>query len=269
MPFAAVALLLLLLPAANSLFLVGEGKVGAPFSVLCEGNVEAFVSAPTGNIGRLALDEGFQAVFTPDAAGPYTVQCGNETKTINVLGHAEEAEKVNAEGLGAISQFVLFSIAVFLSLMCIAAFYIAKTYLSGSARFSKSVSGNVATLFLRADRRMEHAEISDPVAFDHKGAEMKFSLPLLEAGAEWSYEYGISSPERALPASLTARVNGKNVSMLSELHIEGDAKSGIGKWNGRKNGATGTRREKARGTAHGTGQGMSFSGAHKRKLPKA
>ena len=264
MPLAAVALFLLLLPAANSLFLVGEGKIGAPFSVLCEGQNEVFVSAPTGNVVRLALDESFQATFTPEAAGPYTIQCGHETKTINAVlpdGQPQGAENVTSDELLVISQFVLFSIAVFLVLMCIAVFYIAKTYLSGRARFSKSVTGSVATLFLRADERMENVEIADPVAFDHKGADMKFDLRALDAGAEWKHEYEISSPEKALPASLTARVNGKEVSMLSELHIEGNGKSGIGKEIGRRTDWRGAREEISRGGP--------LTAVRKRKLPKA
>jgi len=272
MPLAAVALVLLFLPAANSLFLVGKGTVGAPFSILCEGQQEAFVSAPTGNAVRLALDGNFQAEFTPDAAGPYTVQCGHETKTINaVLPESQSAEAVSAAEDGALMlhQAVLFSIAVFLVMMCIAAFYIVKTYLSGRSQFSKSVSGNAATLFLRADKRMEDVEIADPVAFDHKGAEMKFSLRVLEAGAEWKHEYEISSPEKALPASLAARVNGKSVSMLSELHIEGNGKNDDGRIGRGEMSGVKTLRNPWQNTIQDAGHGRPPQDVHRRKLPKA
>ena len=147
-----------------------------------------------------------------------------------------------------------------MALMAAASLYALARILSGAAQFSKTVSGGKARLLLRTDRDMENVEISDPVCFDHTGKSMGFSIPALKKGAEWSFEYSISSPKMALPASLTADAGGRRVSMLSELYIE-DGK-GAQKIRREKN----TLQEAAPAMRTGIGKGRQTG---KRKLPKA
>ena len=205
--------LLLASGTIGALFLAGPAEIGKPFSILCEGKGNAFISLPDGTNRSLALNSSGQAEFTPQEAGAYAIRCGNETKTV-----------VAQQAGDAISSLVLFSIMAFVALMAAASVYISKAILGGTMRFSKTVSGGKARLLLHADRDMELVEISDPVCFGHAGKSMGFSVPMLKKGAEWGFEYPIASPEKALPASLTAMVGGKEVSMLSELHIEDEGK---------------------------------------------
>lgn len=212
--------LVLAAPLLCALFLVGESQLGKPFPVLCEGQTSVFISEPDGKTEKLELDALFQAQFTPDAPGPYIVQCGNETKEILVQG-AAQAQRVDDNGMEVASAFLLLSILAFMALMLAASVFIAKAYL-GSSRFTKVVSNGSAQLFLKAQHRMESVQISDPVSTDHQGPALKFSIPRIEAGSQWHHEYAISSPLRTLPADLSASVNGKRISMLSELYIEGN-----------------------------------------------
>lgn len=215
----ASALALLLVSGITfALFLVGPAQIGKPFSILCEGKGAAYISAPDGSTRQLALDGGSQAQFTPEGTGPYTVQCGNETKTVFVQQAAAEAGTARDGGLVPLAA--LFSVAAFLALMAVASAYVLASVLRGPTRFSKTVSGGRARLLLRAGREMERVRISDPVCFDHTGRGREFSIPALKKGAEWSFEYPIASPEKALPASLSADVGGRRASMLSELYIE-------------------------------------------------
>ncbi len=222
MKSAAFALALLLFACASSaLFLVGSGKVGERVPILCEGQSAAFVSMPDGNTVPLQLDGSSQAEFTPMVPGPYAVQCGNGTKILNVEQPAQAAKMEQGAG-GAASAFLLAAIFALIALMAIASFYIARAYLSGATRFCKEVEGGTARLSIVAGKRMEGVEISDPVCIGRRREELRFSIPALAAGCEWRHDYEIASPERALPASLTAFVSGKKVSMLSEIFIGGE-----------------------------------------------
>ena len=263
---ATVLCVLLFSSFAYSEFLVGPAEMGKSFSILCEGKGAAFVSEPDGVTVPLALDSSSQAEFTPQEAGPYTVQCGNDTKTV-VVQQLQPAA-ITAQDGGIASALVLFSIMAFVALMAAASVYISKTLLGGMTRFSKTVSGNKARLLLRADRAMEKVEILDPVCFDHTGRTMSFSIPALRGGAEWSFEYSIASPERALPASLTATAGGKGMSMLSELYIEDgerklQAEAGKRGPGGGEIGATGGI------PATRSRDGSAHPRSGKRKLPKA
>ena len=220
-PLGLVALLLLL-PMQTALFLVGEGNAGGEISILCENQERVFVSSPDGEVLQLDLDSAFQAEFIPQQSGPYTVQCGRETATIAVesaqqAGAGKEKEQENA--------FLLLAAAgIFFAAFAAAALLLAKNRFSKNV-FSKTVEGNRAQLHLRAEKKLEKIEIEDPVQFSYPGKPLRFSVPRLEAGKEWSWEYDIATPEKALPATLEAWEGKRKISMLSKLLIEG--KGGI------------------------------------------
>lgn len=224
MPLAAVGLLLLLLPAAHPLFLVGEGLVGESISVLCENQERVFVSPPSGQAEMLPLDSDFQAEFVPEVQGPHTVQCGREAKTVDIAP---------AEGTGAgmavqkDASLAFISVGMLLAGMLAALIFAARSLFS-SAQFTKRVEGNRARIFLKAGKKLEKVEIEDPVSFSYAGKPLHFSIPALKEGREWSWEYEIALPEKALPASLDALEGGKKVSMLSRLAIEGKEKETSG-----------------------------------------
>lgn len=205
----------LLATAAHSAFLVGQdaGKI----TVLCEGQQAVFVSLPSGAALRLALDADFQASLVPQAAGTYSIQCGREVVTIAVAGSAAPAQMQTYDAWSA--ALVAFLILSFLA----AALLLAWLFIRGRTEFSKTVEGGRATILIRAGRRMERLALSDPVSFGHKGEEMRFAIPVLEAGREWKFEYELDSSSAALPASLEADCGGKRISMLSELRAEGKA----------------------------------------------
>ena len=214
---ALVSLLSLLSPA-NADFLVGEGNVGGEISVLCENQERIFVSSPDGAVLQLDLDSSYQAEFVPQEAGPYAVQCGRETATITVedapgIGARMEKEREDALPLLAAAGF-------FFAAILAAALLIAKNYFS-QAVFEKTVEGSRARLRLRAGKRLERIEIEDPVSFSYSGKPLRFSVPHLEAGKEWSWGYDMAEPEKAPPATLEAVERGKKISMLSKLLIEG------------------------------------------------
>ncbi len=218
---ALLALLLFLLPMLQAEFLVGSGNVGQKISMLCENQSAVFVSGPSGESLRLALDENHQSEFTPDVSGPYAIQCGHEAKTIEVASEAAKAEPA------AIAQgdfFALFALLAFFAFF-MAATALAADYLFFSrAMFAKTVENGRAKLVLRAGKGLEKIEIADPVAIGFGGGEMRFSIPRLDAGKQWAFEYEMEAPQNALPASLEARVSGQTVSMLFNLHIEGQPK---------------------------------------------
>ncbi len=237
---------MLLFSISNAAFFVGEGMVGGKIPILCENQESVYVSSPDGAQVRYPLDSDFQSFFVPDAPGPYAVQCGNETRTITVLAAASAA----GAGDGAAQQgdyLALYAAVVLLLMAAAAAALIAKMIIFDRTLFAKSVEGGIARLHLRAGKKMENALIEDPVAMDFSGEPLHFSIPLMLAGAEWSYEYKIKQPERALPASLKARMNGNEISLLSEL------------WIGKKN----------MGGNPNEAVGEKPSIAAKRKLPKA
>jgi hypothetical protein len=205
--------LLIFLGLASALSISGPAEVGRPFSISCEGK-SALVSSPNGSSAQLALNSSGQAEFVPQEAGQYAVRCGNGTKTLFV------------RQAGIISSLALFSIIIFIALMAAASVYVSMAFLGGSTRFSKEVSGSTARLTLRADRDMERIEISDPVRLGHEGKSLSFSIPALKKGEEWSFEYRIASPKKALPASLTALAGGKEMSLLSELRIDAGEEAG-------------------------------------------
>lgn len=217
-PLAAVALLLLMLPTLNALFLVGEGHVGGEISVLCENQERVFVSVPDGAMLQLDLDSSYQAEFVPKMPGPHTVQCGRETATITVEDAPGIGAGMEKEREGAL--LLLAAAGIFFAAILAAALLLAKNHFSKNV-FSKTVEGNRARLHLRAAKGLEKIEMEDPVSFSYSGRPLRFSVPHLEAGKEWSWEYDIANPEKALPATLEAMERGEKIAMLSKLFIGG------------------------------------------------
>ncbi len=246
MAIAVFVLLLFLLPIAYPEFLVGEGRVGGKIPILCENQESVYVSSPDGAQVRHQLDSDFQSSFVPEADGPYAVQCGNETKVVTAL----PAPGADDAGAGRASQgdsLVLYAVVVLLLAAAAAAAMIAKKIIFERTLFAKSVEGNLARLHLRAGRRMEDVSIEDQVAMGFSGEALHLSIPLMMAGSEWSYEYEIENPDRALPASLQAKMGGGGISLLSEL------------WIGRKNTAGNPKKASWK----------KLASAARRKLPKA
>jgi len=203
-------------------FIVGQGKVGESIPILCENQEYAFVSSPSGSSEKIQLDSDFQSSFVPRSAGPYTVQCGNETATLIVPPPEKEAA-LQGESAGQ-PDWLAFAAAAFALLAFSAACLLAARKLfGGRVLFEKSVEGKSARLVLRSDFELENVEISDPVFMGFAGAPLRFSIPLLSAGAEWSWEYeiGIADSERALPAELSANDGKRKILLLSRLFIGG------------------------------------------------
>lgn len=212
---------------SNAAFFVGEGHVGEKIPILCENQESVFVSSPDGAQARHQLDSDFQSSFVPEAAGPYAVQCGNETRVVSVL--PAQSAGAAGSGEGATQQggyLVLYVVVVLLLFAAAAAALIAKKMLFERTLFAKSVEGGTARLHLRAGRRMEGVSIEDPVSMGFCGEPLQLYIPVLPAGAEWTYEYEIENPGRTLPASLQAKMGGHRISLLSEL------------WIGRKTGSS-------------------------------
>ena len=210
--------ILLLVSPAYSLFLVGQGKVGDSIPILCEQQEKVFVSSPDGSTQTLGLDMNFQADFTPQQDGPYTVQCGRSTKTVQM---EPAAQYPAATEQPAPNAALILGASVILAALLLSAVLFAARIIFSQTIFEKSVQGNRAKLRLLTGKKLEKIEIEDPVSFSYSGKMMRFSIPSLSAGREWSWEYDISLPEKALPASLVALERGKKISLLSRLLIEG------------------------------------------------
>ncbi len=198
--------------------------------MLCEGQSKAFLSLPTGELRALALDSDFQAKFIPDASGPYTIQCGNETRTISVLlpARADSGAYSSGENFFLVAGMAI----VFLAALLLAA----KILLRQRTIFSKSFSGGRVRLYLRAGEDLRDIKITDlQGGFD--GAPLSLSIPRLAAGAEWSWEYEISAGEPLLAARLSAKCAKGTISLVS-------------------------------GTGENNSQAMEKNKREKRKLPK-
>lgn len=236
----------ILLSISNAAFFVGEGYVGDKIPILCENQDSVYVSSPDGTQARHQLDSDSQSSFVPGASGPYAVQCGNETKVATALP-APVADGAGAIKVSEGDSLVLYAVVVVLLMAAAAAAMIAKKMIFERTLFAKSVEGNLARLHLRAGRKMESVSIDDPVSMGFSGQALHLSIPLMTAGAEWSYEYEIENPDRTLPASLQAKMGGGQISLLSEL------------WIGKKN-VGGNLKEAG---------GKKSAFADRRKLPKA
>ena len=198
---------LLLSSPANALFLAGQSEQGGEISVLCEGQSSAFISLPTGGLHALALDSDFQAKFSPTAPGPYTIQCGKETKTISVLlsPRADSGAFSSGENLFLVAGAAIVFLAVLLTA--------AKVFLNPRTVFSKSYAGGRVRLCLRAAEDLKEIKITDPQGGE-SGTPLLLSIPHLACGAEWNWEYD-GSGEPLLAARLSAKCAKGSVSLIS------------------------------------------------------
>jgi len=202
-----VACLLLSLPA-HALFLAGQAQQGGEISVLCEGQASAFISFPTGESRALPLDSDFQASILPPAGGPYTIQCGNETKTIAV-SLPQRSDSPSFPGGENIFLAAGASIAFIAALLAAA-----KVLLAPRTIFSKSIRNGRVALFLRAGEDLREIRISDPQGGEG-GAPLKLSIPCLPANASWSWEYELEAGEPLLAAHLSAKRAKGGISLIS------------------------------------------------------
>jgi hypothetical protein len=218
---------------ANAEFLVGNGTVGGKLSILCEGQQHVFVSQPDGEVAKLALDGYSQAEFSPKMAGPYAVQCGKETQVAYVSQEGDEADAMSAGG----DIFATLSLLVLLAGFFAATLLAAKFLFFDRTEFLKSVEGGVVKVEIRTAKKMENLVVEDPVCISYAGEEKRFEIGTLAAGRSWKCEYEIEGweEEKALPANLSATSQGKKISLLSGLFIEGKEKN----LDGRKGAATG------------------------------
>ena len=218
-----VVSILLFSSFAYSEFLVGQGKLNGTISILCEGQQTAFVSGPSGKTAQLLLDSFHQAEFYPAEDGPYTVQCGGEAKTVQAKIPVGAPE---AGGASSLDERLLAAIASLLLSLLFAVLIVGWQATRGRMEFSKTVENNRARLRVRAAKKLGKVTVSDPVSMGHHGKNLDFSIPVLEAGSEWGWEYVIENGERALPASMHAEVGGKMMEFLSELFIGGERVKG-------------------------------------------
>jgi len=224
---SSLIFLLLLLAPANALFLAGQAEQGGEISILCEGQSSAFISLPTGELRALALDSDFQARFTPIAPGPYTIQCGKETKTINVPlpSRADSGAFSSGENFFLVAGVALVFLAVFL--------LAAKVFLKPKTIFSKSSAGGRVRLYLHAAEDLKEIKISD-LQGGVDGAPLALSIPHLPLGAEWNWEYD-GSNEPQLAARLSAICAKGELHLLSSVEDGSAQKQKTGDGNKRGN----------------------------------
>ncbi len=220
-----MACLLLSLPA-NALFLAGQAEPGGAISVLCEGQSRVFLSLPSGGLQALPLDPDFQAEYAPVSSGPYTFQCGNETKT--VLASLPRQAGAGAYPGGENLFLAAGMAAVFLAALLAAAKY----FLRPTTVFSKSAGGGRAAIFLRAGEDLREITITD-LQGGEGGRPLSLSIPHLSAGAEWNWEYECDPGGPLLAARLSAKCRKGGVSLVS--CVEGGAmqkQAAGGAWKG-------------------------------------
>jgi len=202
--FFPICLLLLFAPA-HALFLAGQSQPGGEVFVLCEGQRQAFVSAPSGGASPLLLDSGGQASFYPGEAGPHTVQCGSQAKTVAV-SLAEQPSLPPAAGEGALFLPVL-ALAIIIASAALAAF---SHFTKRKTEFTKRQSGGRAELRVFAAEELRGIDISDP------DAGQVLRIPRLAAGSSWGWEYEREDGGQPLaPARLSARTAKGELHLLS------------------------------------------------------
>jgi len=208
--------LLFAFPIANALFLAGQSGQGGEVSVLCEGQVQAYVSLPTGELRALALDSDFQANFLPASSGPYTFQCGNETKIVAVSLPAQADARAYSSGenilLAAGAAFA------FVAVLLIAA----KILLAPRTLFSKSGKDGRTRLHIRPGEDLREIRITDPQGGEN-GAPLQLLIPHLPKGADWAWEYEHEPGERMLSARLVAKCKKGVISLVSGVEDGGKA----------------------------------------------
>lgn len=203
---------LLLLPApACALFLAGSAHEGGEVSILCEGQRTAYVSLPGGQALALLLDSSSQASFQPQQSGPYTVQCGNETKTLFVrLPQQPEAAAPAGESM-------LLPVAA-IALIVAAAAAAAWLLLGCRTEFTKRQEGGRVLLRIRAGQELSMVKVADP---DGGGPELL--IPHLAKGEEWQWDYERADGAPLAPATMRAKCNGREISLISGAPVAGAA----------------------------------------------
>lgn len=229
----ASPLAFLLFFASISFPLFLAGLENGSIAILCEGQGEAFVTSPSGATATLPLDAASQAVFLPREQGPHTVQCGKDAKVVEAIA---QAQAMAPEKSDATLGIAILAACGLLTIMALAAFvFFMLRFSEGKTQFCKHVEGKRARLVLRAGEEMAKVEISDPLFMGFPGEPLEFNIAIIRKGQIWSHEYEISEPSRALPASLRAKAGKGNLSLLSQLFIDGapsfsesDAIAGMG-----------------------------------------
>ena len=156
----------------------------------------------------MPLDSGFQAKFSPAVSGPYTFQCGKETKTVAVSLPQQKDSRAYSSGEN------LFLVAGAAIVFLAALFLAAKVFLKPRTIFSKSVGYGRVRLFLRAGEEMHGIKINDPQCGEN-GGPLELSIPHLRCGAAWSWEYEGSIGEPLLAARLSVKCAKGEISLLS------------------------------------------------------
>jgi hypothetical protein len=211
-----IAILILLFSVSHAMFLVGNISENGKVSVLCEGEGIIYLSMPDGNVAALRLENNHQVALEPTIGGPYTVQCGNETKTF-IANLAKNPDEITAQGDagGTVALFIILITGLFL-IASVAVFLLMRS----RTEFIKSVSGGKARITLVSGMDLHGIEIEDPVYMGAK-EQLRFSIAHLSPGQKWAHEYEIAQANKALPASLTANSSKGKISLLSMLEIEG------------------------------------------------
>ncbi|MFA6907992.1 MAG: hypothetical protein WC263_04155 [Candidatus Micrarchaeia archaeon] len=205
--FLLIFLLFLLVPA-HALFLAGQAEPGGEISILCEGQGSVFLSPPSGELRALPLDSDSQARFFPASGGPHTIQCGNETITIQVpLPSAADSRAYS----GGESLFLAAGASIaFIAALLLAA----KVFLRPRTAFSKSESNGRVRLCLRAGEDLREIRITDAQGGEG-GQPLHLFIPRLPSGAEWKWEYERSPGGPLLAARLAAKCAGGGISLVS------------------------------------------------------
>ena len=167
-----------------------------------------FLSLPTGELRTLQLGSDSQAQFLPSAGGPYTIQCGNETKTIpaELPLRADSGAYSSGENLFLVAGMAI----IFLAALSLAA----KFFLKPSTVFAKSESRGRVRICLCAGEDLREIRISDPQGGED-GKPLELFIPHLPAGASWSWEYDCDLGEPLLAARLSAKCANAGVTLLS------------------------------------------------------
>jgi len=208
-----ITCLLLSLPA-NALFLAGQTEQGGEISVLCEGQGQAFLSLPTGELRALALDSDFQAKFLPASSGPYTFQCGNETKTIAVsFPRGADSGAFSSQDGTLLAAGAAFA---FVAVLLIAA----KIMPAPCTLFSKSEKNGRVKLCIRAGEDLREIMVTDPQGGE-KGAPLQLVIPHLPKGAAWAWEYEQEPGGQLLSARLVAKCAKGGISLISSVEDGG------------------------------------------------
>ncbi|MCX8198319.1 MAG: hypothetical protein N3F07_03985 [Candidatus Micrarchaeota archaeon] len=198
--------------------MVAKGQDGV-VRVLCEGQESILVASSEGAAWRIALDQSRQAEFQAEPGKSYAIACGNQSQALAPSKPSQPAERIAEPEIGWAA--VALALPALFAFLLVAA---ARLFLLGRPEFVKKVEGGRATLSLKAFSSMEEVEIIDPVCQGEE--ERRFFLPKLGKGKEWSCAYEYSSCKPALPAKLKAMVDGKEISMLSDLAPQGRQEEG-------------------------------------------